>query len=371
MRKYLEPVAAPSEQEVQEVWLADIREMLATVSPVAGAVPTNPTQDNAESERWEVGHTYGLSADVVASAVASARVSVPLQATQIGLPDMSNPMGSEGSENEPVFPPSDSPRFERAAPVASSAQVAPAVPVPTPRAGSPSDGGGGPPNDGGGVSNGGEFVPPDDGGPTHTYYKQVNGAICKVDKLSTNFWGWITGATKFKTKRYVVKEAALLTATYQGVDEMEDEHLKVDAVVSVGESIKQAACSTLCKPLKHSVMHRSANRFSKRVRIIKALVNAVKFKAPTEFTTSDADKRCLRLALIGKIEEAIEKGVRLHDEDPGEAMGDRLRFPYHQVKVRADEAAFYLKACKTAYYMKDGDEEFWEALVPKVLTPAK
>lgn len=371
--------AALSEHEVEERWLADMRmrlRALASAYPVTGAVPYVSTKNDAESERWDVGHTYGLSANEISSVMVSATQQAP-DASNAGGSDMSHPMGSEGSGNEPASPLASLPvaaasggrGVTRAISLAVSAHDAPIVPVPTSGAGPPPNGGVGSPIRGDGPSTGGGNAPSGtSSGPTFTYYRQVNGAICKVDKLSTNFWGWITGATRFKTKRYVIKEAALLTATYQGVDEMEEDHLKVDAVVSVAESIKQAACSTLCKPLKHSVVHRSANRFQKRVRVIKAIVNAVRFKAPTEFTQSDADRRCLRLALVGVIEEGVKDGIRLHDEDPG---GERGQFPYHQVKIRGDEKAFYLKACSTAYYINDGDEEFWEALVPKVLSPAK
>jgi hypothetical protein len=157
----------------------------------------------------------------------------------------------------------------------------------------------------------------------------------------------VVGLTKFRNTRQEKANVAIALASYRGVDTIDEEHIDMKPRVSAFESVLQSVDKRLGEKT-HNTRHRTANRFHKRVTVIKLLVDLVKFKAPAKFTSSAADLRCLNLVVRQVIDDAVKDGVE---------YSDRV------LTVRKQERAYYLKAVGAAYFIKDEDDEFWSSLV--------
>jgi len=165
--------------------------------------------------------------------------------------------------------------------------------------------------------------------------------------LGTTSLADLVGITAFRNERQVREAAACGVAAYRAFDHIDGNNVDVEVKVSVAESLKQQANKLFGKPKKHSARHRCANRFYRRVAVVKALVDQVKFAAPCIFTGSDADKRALFLIVRRVVKEARDDGVPL---------------PNGKVHITDREKAWYLKAVCTSYYIQEEDDVFWERL---------
>jgi hypothetical protein len=165
--------------------------------------------------------------------------------------------------------------------------------------------------------------------------------------LGTTSLADLVGITAFRNERQVREAAACGVAAYRAFDHIDGNNVDVEVKVSVAESLKQQANKLFGKPKKHSARHRCANRYYRRVAVVKALVDQVKFAAPCIFTGSDADKRALFLIVRRVVKEARDDGVPL---------------PNGKVHITDREKAWYLKAVCTSYYIQEEDDVFWERL---------
>jgi hypothetical protein len=165
--------------------------------------------------------------------------------------------------------------------------------------------------------------------------------------LGTTSFADLVGITAFRNERQVREAAACGVAAYRAFDHIDGNNVDVEVKVSVAESLKQQANKLFGKPKKHSARHRCANRYYRRVAVVKALVDQVKFAAPCIFTGSDADKRALFLIVRRVVKEARDDGVPL---------------PNGKVHITDREKAWYLKAVCTSYYIQEEDDVFWERL---------
>jgi len=170
----------------------------------------------------------------------------------------------------------------------------------------------------------------------------------KCNGLRTTTLADALGVTAFRKKRELIAAAAHSVAKYRSIDQIDGEDVDVEARVGYGESILQSVNNGLFgRTKKHTTRHRCANRYHRRVAIVKALVDMVKFEAPGVFTGSDADRRALHLIVRRVVKSASEDGVQLAD---GHAS------------IRNQEKAWYLKAVCTSYYIREEDDEFWDKL---------
>lgn len=159
-------------------------------------------------------------------------------------------------------------------------------------------------------------------------------------------WSRFVGWSKFCRKTTVVKQAANAVSAFRGVDLLDGVGLKLEPVVSFSDRVKSKVVDNLGKPEKHSVEHRCANKFNKRVRVVRALTNVLKFKSPGDFTQSDADMRALAILAKQVVEDAIKKGVELEE-------GQRAT-------VRDQEGYWYKTAIVQFYFVRDEDDTFWD-----------
>jgi len=166
-------------------------------------------------------------------------------------------------------------------------------------------------------------------------------------RLGTTSIADLVGITAFRNERQVREAAACGVAAYRAFDHIDGDNVDVEVKVSVAESLKQQANKLFGKPRKHSARHRCANRYYRRVAVVKALVDQVKFAAPCVFSGSDADKRALFLIVRRVVQVARDDGIPL---------------PNGQVHITDREKAWYLKAVCTSYYIQEEDDVFWERL---------
>jgi len=162
-----------------------------------------------------------------------------------------------------------------------------------------------------------------------------------------SWYDWF-GITKFLDQRQTNNDAAVGAAQFKSYDDIDDEHVDVKPVVKTWEYMKQRMAKVFGKR-KYSVLHRSANRYNRRVAMIKTLVSELKANAVGVFTKSEADKRALHLCAKQVVEKAWKEGVEL-------GVDCEVR------KIRRNERAYYLRAVCTAYHLGDDDSAFWSAL---------
>jgi len=165
--------------------------------------------------------------------------------------------------------------------------------------------------------------------------------------LRTTTFKDIVGWTSFKRERQLNASASHAVAAYRSFDPIDGEHIPVEARVNFVESIKQGVNKLVARPRRHNVRHRAANRYYRRVAIVKALVDKVRFESPGVFSGSDADKRSLHIIVRRVIKEALDSGVEL---------------PNTKAKFPERECAWYLKAVITSYYIREEDDEWWDRL---------
>jgi len=165
--------------------------------------------------------------------------------------------------------------------------------------------------------------------------------------LGTTTFSDLVGWTEFRDKRQLEKAAAYAVAEYRSIDPIDGDNVDVRAKVGFVESLKQGVNSLGGVEKKHNAKHRSANRLQRRILVVKTLVNEVKFEAPCDFTSSEADRRALHICVRRVIRDALDKGVEL---------------PGGKVAIRNQEKAWYIKAVSTSYYIKEEDDAFWAAL---------
>jgi len=165
--------------------------------------------------------------------------------------------------------------------------------------------------------------------------------------LGTTSFADVIGWNKFRGKRQLERAAAFGVAEYRSIDPIDGDDVDVRAKVGFGESLKQGVSKLGGRVEKHNTKHRASNRFHRRARVVKTLVNGVKFEAPGVFTTSEADRRVLHLIVRRVVKDALEKGVEL---------------PGGKVTIRDQEKSWYLEAVRTAYYIQEEDDVFWAAL---------
>jgi hypothetical protein len=165
--------------------------------------------------------------------------------------------------------------------------------------------------------------------------------------LRTTTFKDIVGWTSFKRERQLNASASHAVAAYRSFDPIDGEHIPVEARVNFVESIKQGVNKLIARPRRHNVRHRAANRYYRRVAIVKALVDKVRFESPGIFSGSEADRRALHIIVRRVIKEALDSGVELPNT--------KARFPER-------ECAWYLKAVCTSYYIREEDDEWWDRL---------
>jgi hypothetical protein len=165
--------------------------------------------------------------------------------------------------------------------------------------------------------------------------------------LGTTTLADVCGLSKFQKERQLRESTAWAVADYRAYDPIDGEHVDVEAKVGFVESLKQGINRFLPKPKKHSSRHRCSNRYYRRVAVVKALVNKVRFDAPGIFSGSEADKRALHIIVRRVIKEALDEGVEL---------------PNTTATISGREAAWYLKAVCTSYYIMEEDDEWWDRL---------
>jgi len=153
------------------------------------------------------------------------------------------------------------------------------------------------------------------------------------------------GITKFRNDCQDIRNAKGATAAYQGLDPIDDDNVTVVPKLSIMEACKQAV-DTRMGGRNHNTRHRAANRFNKRIKMVKILVEKVAYSSPSEFTKSAADKRCLNLVVRQVIDDAFKAktdlgGVTLHER----------------------ELNWVRRAVNVAYFIKDGDSKFFDGLM--------
>lgn len=168
------------------------------------------------------------------------------------------------------------------------------------------------------------------------------------DTLGTTTFGDLVGWNGFRGERQIEKSVAFGLARYRSIDPMDGDDVDVRAKVGVVESLKQGVNKLGGRIEKQNAKHRAANRFHRRVAVVKTLVNEVKFESPCEFTSTPADKRALHLIVRRVVRDALEKGVELADG---------------KVTIRNQEKAWYLAAVSTSYYIHEEDDEWFARLV--------
>jgi len=168
-----------------------------------------------------------------------------------------------------------------------------------------------------------------------------------IGPLHTTTVADAVGITAFRKERLLNKQAAQAAAAFRGIDSMDSDHIFCEAKVSLKEACLQKVGQVFGETKKHNCRHRSANRFYRRVAIVKRLVDKVRFGAPCIFTASDADRRSLRLAVKRVVEDASKDGIE---------VGGSMSF------IRDQEKAWYLKAVCVSYYIREEDDEFWDRL---------
>jgi len=168
------------------------------------------------------------------------------------------------------------------------------------------------------------------------------------DTLRTTTIGDVVGWNGFREERQLNKAVAFSLSTYRSIDPIDGDDVDVRAKVGVLESLKQGVNKLGGRVEKQNAKHRAANKFFRRVAVVKTLVNEVKFESPCEFKSTEADRRALQLIVRRVVRDALEKGVEL---------------PAGKVTIRNQEKAWYLKAVSTSYYIQEEDDLFWAKLV--------
>lgn len=179
-------------------------------------------------------------------------------------------------------------------------------------------------------------------------HKNPDWGEAKYAKVGMRSWFDWMGITKFQNSVQTSEDAAIGAAALLAYDAMDDEHVDVKPVVKTWDYLKGRVAGVFGKR-KYSVLHRSANRFNRRVAVVKTLVAELRANAPGVFTKSEADKRALHLCAKQIVEKAWKEGVEI-------GVDCELR------KIRRNERAYYLHAVCTAYHLGDDDSAFWKAL---------
>jgi len=163
------------------------------------------------------------------------------------------------------------------------------------------------------------------------------------------------GLTSWRDKRQNARDAAVALAATRAYDVMDDEHVDVEPMVKTVEYIRQSMDNMLGKR-KHNIHHRSANRYNKRVAMVKTLVEELKATAPGKFTKTEADRRALHLCVKQVVKAAWKDGVEMGVDN-------------EKRKIRRQERGYYIRAVCVAYYLGDDDDAFWAALESGVDPP--
>jgi len=172
--------------------------------------------------------------------------------------------------------------------------------------------------------------------------------VSKTGEVGMRSWYDWWGITRFVNKAQTANDAAVGVARYVAFDDVDGNHVDVKPVVKTWDYFKGKVAKVFGKR-KYNVLHRSANRYNRRVAMIKTLVGELKANAPGVFTSSEADKRALHLCAKQIVEKAWKEGVEIGTECESR-------------KIRRNERAYYLKAVCTAYHLGDDDDAFWKAL---------
>jgi len=156
------------------------------------------------------------------------------------------------------------------------------------------------------------------------------------------------GLSSWRDKRQNQRDAAHALASTRAYDCMDDEHVEVEPKVKTFEFIQQKIDLAMGKR-KYNVHHRSANRYNRRLAMIKTLVEELKATSPGVFTKTEADKRALHLCAKQVVEGAWTTGVEM-------GLGNEKR------KIRRQERSYYIRAVCIAYHLGGDDDAFWAAL---------